>query len=34
MRVFKVELEKAGFKGVAMKFRIPNHGTNRSVAVA
>ena len=30
MRVFKVELEKAGIKGVAMKFRIPNHGTNRS----
>ena len=30
MRVFKVKLEKAGIKGVAMKFRIPNHSTNRS----
>ena len=30
MRVFKVELEKAGIKGIAMKFRIPNYGTNRS----
>ena len=30
MRVFKVELEKAGIKGVAMKFRIPNHGKNHS----
>ena len=30
MRVFKVELERAGIKGVVMKFRIPNHSTNRS----
>ena len=30
MRVFKVEQEKAGIKGVVMKFRIPSHGTNRS----
>ena len=30
MRVFKVEKEKAGIKGVAIKFRIPNHGANRN----